>query len=42
MFILLAITYSFIIFIAFFGDYKTKEIEKQKEEWERMIGRKYY
>ena len=41
MFIILTITYIFIILIAFFGDYKSKELEKQKEEWERVIGRKY-
>jgi hypothetical protein len=41
MFIALTIIYIFIILIALFGDYKTKEIEKQKEEWERVIGRKY-
>ena len=32
MFIALTITYIFIIFIACFGDYKTKELEKQKED----------
>lgn len=42
MFIVLAITYIFIIFIVLFGDYKEKELEKQKKEWERIIGRKYY
>lgn len=42
MFIVLTITYSFIIFIVLFGDYKQKELEKQKKEWERIIGRKYY
>ena len=41
MFIILAIIYILIIFITYFGDYKSKEIEKQKEEWERIIGRKY-
>ena len=42
MFIILAIIYSLIIFIAYFGDYKSKEIEKHKEEWERIMGKKYY
>ena len=42
MFIILAIIYILIIFIAYFGDYKSKEIEKHKEEWEKIIGGKYY
>ena len=42
MFTLLGITYGFIILISLYGDYKTKEIEKQKEEWEKIIGKKYY
>ena len=42
MFILLGIIYILIIFIAYFGDYKSKEIEKHKEEWEKIIGSKYY
>ena len=41
MFILITLIYILILFIAYFGDYKSKEIEKQKEEWERVIGRKY-
>ena len=41
MFIILTITYIFIILIVLFGDYKSKEIEKQKKDWERIIGRKY-
>ena len=41
MFIALTITYIFIILISLFGDYKSKEIEKQKEEWEKIIGKKY-
>ena len=41
MFIALTITYIFIILISLFGDYKSKEIEKQKEDWERVTGRKY-
>ena len=41
MFIALTITYIFIILIVLFGDYKGKEIEKQKEDWERLMGRKY-
>ena len=41
MFIALTITYIFIILIALYGDYKSKELEKQKEEWEKIIGRKY-
>lgn len=41
MFILITLIYILILFIAYFGDYKSKEIEKYKEEWERIIGRKY-
>ena len=41
MFILITLIYILILFIAYFGDYKSKEIEKQKEEWEKVIGRKY-
>ena len=41
MFIILTITYIFIIIISLYGDYKSKELEKDKEEWERVIGRKY-
>ena len=41
MFTLLGITYIFIILITLYGDYNSKELEKQKEEWERVIGRKY-
>lgn len=41
MFTVLTVVYGFIILIALFGDYKTKEIEKQKEDWERVTGRKY-
>ena len=41
MFTVLTVVYGFIILISYFGDYKTKEIEKQKEEWERVIGKKY-
>lgn len=42
MFIILAIMYSLIIFITLFGNYDGKELEKQKQEWERIMGRKYY
>lgn len=42
MFIILAIIYSLIIFIAYFGDYKSKEIEKDKQKWEEITGNKYY
>ena len=42
MFIVLGITYGFIVFMVLFGDYKGKEIEKQKNDWERIIGKKYY
>ena len=42
MFILLTITYIFIILISLYGDYKSKEIEKQKEEWEKVLNNKYY
>ena len=42
MFIVLTITYMFIIFIVLFGDYKEKELEKQKKDWEKVFDRKYY
>lgn len=42
MFIVLTITYIFIILISYFGDYKSKELEKDKQEWEEIIGKKYY
>ena len=42
MFTVLMVVYCLIIFITYFGDYKSKEIEKHKEEWEKIIGRKYY
>lgn len=41
MFTLLGITYIFIILIVLFGDYKEKEINKHKKDWERLIGNKY-
>lgn len=41
MFIILTITYIFIILISLYGDYKSKELEKDKEEWEKIIGKKY-
>jgi hypothetical protein len=42
MFILITLVYILILFIAYFGDYKSKEIEKHKEEWEKILGKKYY
>lgn len=42
MFILITLIYILILFIAYFGDYKSKEIEKHKEEWEKIVGRRYY
>ena len=41
MFTVLTVLYGFIILIVLFGDYRSKEIEKQKEDWERIMGRKY-
>lgn len=41
MFIVLTIIYSFIIFISLYGDYEGKEIERQKKDWERIMGKKY-
>ena len=41
MFTVLTVLYGFIILIALYGDYISKEIEKQKEDWERLIGSKY-
>lgn len=32
----------FIALISFFGDYKSKEIEKDKEQWKKITGNKYY
>ena len=42
MFIVLGITYAFIIFIVLFGDYKGKEKEEWKQKWEKITGSKYY
>lgn len=42
MFIVLTITYTFIIFIVLFGDYEGKEIEEWKKKWEKLFGEKYY
>ena len=39
--ILIIIIFIFITLISFFGDYNKKEIEKQKQDWERIIGCKY-
>jgi hypothetical protein len=41
MFTVLMVLYGFIILITLFGDYRSKEINKQKEDWERIMGRKY-
>ena len=41
MFIVLTIVYSLIIFISLFGDYEEKELERQKKDWERIMGKKY-
>jgi hypothetical protein len=41
MFTVLMVIYGFIILIVLFGDYKEKEINKHKEDWERLMGRKY-
>lgn len=42
MFTLLTITYIFIILISLLGDYKSKEIEKQKQEWKNIFDKNYY
>lgn len=42
MFIVLGVIYTLIIVISYRGDYKSREIEKQEEEWERIMGRRYY
>ncbi len=42
MFTVLMVVYGLIIFIAYFGDYKNKEIEKDKQKWEEITGKKYY
>lgn len=41
LFVLIIIIFIFIVLISFFGDYNKKEIEKQKQDWERIIGCKY-
>lgn len=41
MFTVLTVVYGFIILISYFGDYKSKELEKDKEEWERVTGNRY-
>ena len=41
MFTVLTVIYGFIILITLFGDYKEKKINKHKEDWERLTGRKY-
>lgn len=41
MFTVLTVLYGFIILITLFGDYKEKEIENQKKDWERLMGNKY-
>ena len=41
MFILITLIYILILFIAYFGDYKSKEIENDKKKWEEITGRKY-
>lgn len=40
--ILIIIIFIFITLISFFGDYNKKEIEKDKEQWEKITGNKYY
>ena len=42
MFILITLIYILILFIAYFGDYKSKEIENDKKKWEEITGKKYY
>ena len=41
MFILITLIYILILCIAYFGDYKSKEIEKDKKKWKEITGRKY-
>ena len=41
VFIVLTTVYIFIILISLFGDYEEKELERQKKDWERIIGKKY-
>ena len=41
MFFIIGIVFGFIIFISLFGNYEGEELERQKKEWERIIGRKY-
>lgn len=41
MFIVLGIIYSLILFIAYFGNQNERELNKQKKDWERVMGRKY-
>ena len=42
MFTLLSIIYIFIILISLYGDYKSKELEKDKKDWEKIFNRSYY
>lgn len=42
LFIILGITYAFIIFIVLFGDYEEKEREEWRKKWEKLFGREYY
>lgn len=39
---ILIIIFILITLISFFGDYNKKEIEKDKEQWEKITGNKYY
>lgn len=42
MFTVLTVVYDFIILISLYGDYKSKEIEKDKEDWKKIFDRSYY
>lgn len=42
MFAILGITYGIIIFIVLFGNNEGEILEKQKQEWKKIIGREYY
>ena len=42
IFIIIAIVFSLILFIAYFGDYNARELQKDECKWEEILGKKYY
>lgn len=41
MFLLLIAVYGLIFFISIFGNTKERELEKEKQDWKRIIGEDY-